>query len=114
MRSTITQQVVRNITGKDRVSLDRKVQEQWLAIQLEKRLDKWQILELYMNLIYMGNSCYGVQSASKLYFNKDVKELSLAECALLAGITNSPGTYNPFLKRKRKCYKTSKIILGKC
>lgn len=112
--STITQQVVRNITGKDRVSLDRKVQEQWLAIQLEKRLDKWQILELYMNLIYMGNSCYGVQSASKLYFNKDVKELSLAECALLAGITNSPGTYNPFSEKGREnAIKRQKIILGK-
>lgn len=112
--STITQQVVRNITGKDRVSLDRKVQEQWLAIQLEKRLDKWQILELYMNVIYMGNSCYGVQSASKLYFNKDVKDLSLAECALLAGITNSPGTYNPFTEKGREnVIKRQKIILRK-
>lgn len=112
--STITQQVVRNITGKDRVSLDRKIQEQWLAIQLEKRLDKWQILELYMNLIYMGNSCYGVQSASKLYFNKDVKELSLAECALLAGITNSPGTYNPFSEKGREsAIRRQKIILNK-
>jgi penicillin-binding protein 1A len=93
--STITQQVVRNITGKDKISLQRKVQEQWNAIQLEKRMQKWQILELYMNIIYFGNSCYGVQSASKLYFDKDVKDLSLAQCAYLAGITNNPSWYNP-------------------
>jgi len=112
--STITQQVVRNITGRFERRLERKVQEQWLAIQLERKLDKWQILELYMNLIYMGNGCYGVQSASKMYFNKDVGELSLAECALLAGITNSPATYDPFTERGREnAIKRQKIILEK-
>lgn len=100
--STITQQVVRNITGRTERRLERKIQEQWLAIQLERRLEKWQVLELYMNVIYMGNGCYGVQSASKMYFNKDVSELSLAECALLAGITNLPSVYNPFTEEGRK------------
>ncbi|NSW89523.1 MAG: PBP1A family penicillin-binding protein [Firmicutes bacterium] len=112
--STITQQVIRNITGRTERRLERKVQEQWLAIQLERRLDKWQILELYMNLIYMGNGCYGVQSASKMYFNKDVGELSLAECALLAGITNSPATYDPFTEKGREnAIKRQQLILNK-
>lgn len=112
--STITMQVVRNITGQTRRTLQRKVQEQWNALRLERRLNKWQILELYMNIIYMGNSCYGVQSASKMYFGKDVWDLSLAECAYLAGITNSPGLYNPFTEEGRKnANERKKLILKK-
>ena len=94
--STITQQVVRNITGRTERTVKRKVQEWYLAVKLERMMEKWQVLELYMNVIYMGNSCYGVQSASKLYFGKEVKDLSLAECALLAGITNGPTLYDPY------------------
>jgi penicillin-binding protein 1A len=110
--STITQQVVKNVTGKTSVSLQRKVQEQWNAIQLEKRYGKEKILEIYMNVIYMGNNFYGVQSASKAYFGKDVKDLSLAECALLAGITNSPANYDPFTEDGRKnAKKRQEIIL---
>ncbi len=100
--STITQQVVKNVTGNTTRSLQRKVQEWYLAIQLEKKLEKWQILEMYMNISYWGNSCYGVQSASKKYFGKPVQELSLAQCALLAGITKGPGKYNPFTESGRK------------
>lgn len=111
--STITQQVVKNITGRTKVSLERKVQEWWNAIQLERRYEKWQILELYMNVIYMGHSCYGVQSASKMYFGKDVSELSLAECALLAGITNSPATYDPFTEEGRKNAKERQELILK-
>lgn len=99
--STITQQVVKNITGNTQRSLQRKVQEGYAAIQLSKKLSKWQILELYMNISYWGHSCYGVESASKKYFGKDVWDLSLAQCALLAGITNSPGTYDPFTEKGR-------------
>ncbi|MEN6315627.1 MAG: transglycosylase domain-containing protein [Clostridiaceae bacterium] len=100
--STITQQVVKNITQNDRRSLERKVQEAYLAVKLQREhLEKWQILELYMNISYMGNSCTGVQSASKKYFGKPVQELSLAQCALLAGITKGPGTYNPFTEKGR-------------
>ncbi len=112
--STITQQVVKNITGNTKRSLQRKVQEWYAAIQLERKLDKWQILELYMNLSYWGNSCNGVQSASKKYFGKPVQELSLAQCALLAGITNSPGRNNPFTETGRKNAKNRQVtILGK-
>ncbi|MDO8685329.1 MAG: transglycosylase domain-containing protein, partial [Clostridiales bacterium] len=93
--STITQQVVRNINMRFERSLARKVQEWYNALDLERRYSKWQILEMYMNIIYMGNGCYGVQSASMKYFGKEVSELSLAQCAYLAGITNSPGLNNP-------------------
>lgn len=96
--STITQQVVKNTIGNPRVTLQRKVQEWVLAVKVERKLSKWQILEKYMNVIYMGYNKYGVQSASRLYFGKEVKDLSLAECALLAGITNSPSRFDPFNK----------------
>ncbi|HOJ09339.1 MAG TPA: PBP1A family penicillin-binding protein [Clostridiales bacterium] len=115
--STITQQVVRNITNKTKRSVERKVQEWYLAIKLERVLEKWQILELYMNVIYMGNSCHGVQSASRMYFGKDVKDLSLAECALLAGITNSPTNYDPYNtyidSGRENAVKRQRIILKK-
>lgn len=110
--STITQQVIKNVTGEDRRSIKRKVQEAWRAILLERNLTKDQILEIYMNLIYMGENCYGVQSAAKTYFGKDVKDLTLAECASLAGITNLPAKYNPFTAKGRENnIKRQKIIL---
>lgn len=93
--STITQQVVKNLTGEDERSIPRKVREQWRALQLERELSKNEIMELYLNIIYFANSSYGVQDAAQKYFGKDVSELSLAECSFLAGITNSPSKYNP-------------------
>ncbi|NJD03341.1 MAG: PBP1A family penicillin-binding protein [Ruminiclostridium sp.] len=100
--STITQQVIKNITENKERTIQRKVQEWAAAIELEKKLEKWQILELYMNYSYFGNGCRGVQSASKKYFGKDVWDLSLAQSALLAGITNGPEKYNPFTENGRK------------
>ena len=112
--STITMQVVRNITQKKEMSLQRKVQEGYAAIQLEKKLSKWQILEYYMNISYLGHSCYGVQSASKKYFGKDVGDLSLAQCALLAGITNNPKLNDPLTEKGRdKAKGRQEIILKK-
>jgi len=112
--STITQQVIKNATGEDRRSIKRKVQEAWRAILLERNITKDQILETYLNLIYMGENCYGVQSASETYFGKDVKDLTLAECASLAGITNSPATYNPFTTKGRENnLKRQQLILDK-
>lgn len=111
--STITQQLVKNITGEKEVKLQRKVQEWYQAIELEKKLTKWQILESYLNIIYMGHSCYGVESASKKYFGKDVWNLSLAECALLAGITNNPGRNDPFTEKGRKYAKDRQEIILK-
>ena len=110
--STITQQVIKNLTGNDERSVKRKVQEWWIALHLERKLSKDDILELYLNLIYMGQNCYGVQAASHTYFNKDVSELTLAECASLAGITNLPSMYDPFFKKgKENNIKRQKIIL---
>lgn len=110
--STITQQVIKNLTGNEDRSVKRKVQEWWLALHLERKLSKDDILELYLNLIYMGQNCYGVQAAAQTYFDKDVSELTLAECASLAGITNLPGKYDPFLKQgKENNIKRQKVIL---
>lgn len=112
--STITQQVVKNITLNKKRSLQRKVQEWYAAIQLERKMEKWQILELYMNVSYWGNSCYGVQSASKKYFGKPVQELTLAQSAVLAGITNNPGKNNPFTEKGRENAKVrQETILNK-
>lgn len=95
--STITQQLVKNITDDNDYSVKRKITEIMRALALEKKVDdKDTILELYMNIIYFGKNAYGVQTASKTYFNKPVQELDLAECALIAGLTQNPAQYNPF------------------
>ena len=112
--STITQQVVKNVTGDDARSVPRKIREQWRALSLEKDLDKDEIMELYMNIIYMGQNIYGVKAASQAYFNKNVSDLSLAECAFLAGITNNPARYNPLTSKGRaNCYDRQINILDK-
>ena len=116
--STITQQVIKNITGDTERSLKRKIQEQWRAVQLERELSKDQILEVYLNLIYIGENCYGVQAAAKTYFDKDVRDLTLAECASIAGITNWPEKYDPFIVNgnnngKENNIKRQRIILKK-
>ena len=77
-------------------SIDRKVQEIWLAINLEKKIDKKRIFELYMNKLNFGNNIRGVQKAALYYFNKEVKDLNTSECALLAGLINQPNGYNPY------------------
>ena len=94
--STITQQLVKNITGDTSDSVTRKVKEWWKAFLLEMYYTKDEIMEMYLNVIYVGPNVYGVQTGAKYYFDKDVSELSLAECAYLAGINNSPNSYNPF------------------
>ena len=93
--STITQQLIKNLTKRDDVTVPRKLQEQWQALQLEKVLTKEEILTYYLNNIPMGGNFYGIETAAKGYFGKDVRDLSLAECASLAGITNWPTKYMP-------------------
>jgi len=93
--STITQQLVKNITGDKDRSPTRKIQEMVRAINLERKMSKDQIIEMYMNTIYFGAGCHGVQTASNYYFSKDVSELTLEECASIAGIVKAPTTYNP-------------------
>lgn len=93
--STITQQLVKNITGDKDRSPTRKVQEIVRAMNLEKKMSKDQIIEMYMNTIYFGEGCHGVQTAASHYFGKKTADLSLEECASLAAIVKAPTTYNP-------------------
>lgn len=93
--STITQQLVKNITGDDAHSITRKIQEMRRAWYLESQYKKDQILEVYLNTIYLYNGCYGVQTAANRYFGKDVSELTLAQCACIASITKSPSAFDP-------------------
>lgn len=94
--STITQQLARNAFLSQEQTLKRKLLEAFLALKIERQYTKKEILEMYMNQIYFGQGCYGIQTASKVYFGKDVKDLSLAQCALIAGLPNSPNYYSPF------------------
>ncbi len=93
--STITQQLIKNTLLSSEQSYKRKIQEAYLALQLESRYTKDQILESYLNTIYLGENYYGVQVAAQGYFGKELGELTLRECAILAGATNNPYYYNP-------------------
>ena len=94
--STLTQQVARNIVLKSSErTIMRKLKEIWVTFQIEKRLTKEEIVTLYFNQIYFGHSVYGVQAASRFYFNKDVQNLDLAECAMLATLPPAPNAYSP-------------------
>ena len=100
--STITQQLIKNNvltswTSEEEFAekMKRKIQEQYLALEVEKVMEKDQILEYYMNTINLGQNTLGVQAASLRYFNKDVSQLSLSECAVIAAITQNPSKYNP-------------------
>ncbi|MCL2044821.1 MAG: transglycosylase domain-containing protein [Oscillospiraceae bacterium] len=97
--STITQQVIKNLTHEDDITVQRKLVEIFRAIEYERVYDKEEILELYLNLVYFGHGCYGVGAASFYYFGKEVSELSLAESAALIGITNNPSQYSPYASR---------------
>ena len=93
--STITQQLVKNVTGDNQVTVKRKITEIYRALELEKRYEKDEILEAYLNEVYFGQRCSGVMTAARVYFGKDVSELTLAECACLISITNNPSQYDP-------------------
>lgn len=110
--STITQQLIKNLTENNDRTPIRKIQEIWMAYRLERKLSKDQILELYVNTIYLAQGVNGVQTASKLYFDKDVSELSLAQCASIAGITQYPSYYDPFLHPENNKEK-QEIVLKK-
>ncbi len=94
--STITQQLVKNVTGDDAVTVQRKVAEIFKATDLERRYDKSVILEEYLNRIYLGQRCTGVKTAAAKYFGKEVEKLTIAECAALISITNNPSLYDPY------------------
>lgn len=113
--STITQQYVKNVyTGNDRTA-QRKIKEAALALRLESRLSKEEILTLYLNQLYLGNGTYGVQAASKHYFGVPVSELTLPQAAMLAGIVPAPSVYNPRrdmeAARTRQLYTLNRMVV---
>lgn len=114
--STITQQLVKNITGDDSNRVSRKVSEWGKAVSLEWCMSKDEILGAYLNIIYVGPNIYGVGAGSNYYFSKEVEQLTLEECAFLAGINHAPNAYNPFQEEKdnsEKTKKRTKIVLSK-
>ena len=115
--STITQQLVKNITNDKERTKTRKIREIIRAILLESKISKEQILEMYMNTIYLSQGANGVEAAANVYFSKDVSQLTLAESACIAGITQHPATYDPLLnpennEKKRKTVLEKMLELG--
>ena len=112
--STINQQLVKNLTGNDSNSASRKIKEWYYALILNFSYSKEEILEAYFNIIYTGPSIYGIKEAALYYFDKDLSDLSLEECAFLAGLNHSPNSYNPFTEKDRteKITKRTKIVLN--
>lgn len=108
--STISQQLAKNLFLSSERTLSRKIKELLLTLKIEKNLSKEEILELYLNQIYFGNGVYGIKSASRLYFGKDPRELSTAECALLASLPRSPSLYNPYTEAERVMRRRNYIL----
>lgn len=107
--STITQQLIKNLTDEKDVTYVRKAKEILTALNLEKNYDKDEILETYLNTLYLGEGCYGIKTAAEVYFGKEVEDLTLTECATLACITKEPYTYDPLVnpennaQRRKHC-----------
>ena len=99
--STITQQLIKNLTGERDVTYIRKFREIQNALNLERHFSKETILEAYLNTLYLDGGCYGVQTASEYYFGKDVEDLTLAECACIAAITQAPRANNPIINPEK-------------
>ena len=112
--STITQQLVKNLTGDDSNTASRKIKEWFYALVLNFSYSKEEVLEAYFNIIYTGPSIYGIKEAALYYFDKNPDELALEECAFLAGLNNSPNSYNPFTEKDRteKITKRTKTVLN--
>ncbi len=109
--STITQQLARNIYLTHEVSVERKIKEMFIAMELERQYTKEEILEFYINNIYFGNGYYGIGAASKGYFNKEAKELSLWEIAFLCAIPNNPTKYDPYNNYEEAFDRKDRILL---
>src|SRR5205085_145861 len=108
--STITQQLARNLFLTQERTMTRKLKEIALAVQIERTYSKNQILELYFNQIYFGEGAYGVESGAKTFFNKPLGELTLPECALLAGLPANPSLYSPRRKPTAAKLRRSKVL----
>ncbi len=110
--STLTQQLARNVYLNKRKTMDRKAQEMLLAVQIENNFSKQQILEFYLNEVYYGHKAYGVQAAAKVYFGKKLKDLTLAEAALIAGLPQRPNDLDPY-KNPKAAKERRNTILAK-
>ena len=108
--STITQQVARNFFLSSEQTFKRKIYEILLAWKIEQNLSKNQILEVYMNQIYLGQRAYGFSSAAQIYYGKSLKEISIAEAAMLAGLPKAPSAYNPVVNPKRAAVRQQYIL----
>lgn len=108
--STITQQLVKNLTGEQEKKVGRKIKEIITAIGIERKMTKDQILELYLNTIYLGHSCNGIGSAAEYYFDKDVSELTPAEAASIIGITQYPTKYDPLINPENNKEKQELVL----
>lgn len=108
--STITQQVIKNVTKEDDVKATRKVKEIMRALAIEKEISKDEILTLYCNIVYFANNCYGIEAASKTYFNKTAAELNLQEAAAIAGITQYPTLYDPIAYPENNIEKRNTVL----
>jgi len=108
--STITQQLAKTIFLTCDKTLTRKIKEALLTIQLEKNYSKDEILQFYINQIYFGSGAYGAQAAAQIYFNKNVQDLNLAECATLAAIPKAPNYYNPFKNEKASLARRNLVL----
>lgn len=100
--STIEMQISKNLLTNDNISIKRKIKDIFNAFSMDKNLTKEEILDIYLNNIYLGRSSYGVSEGSQAYFGKKLQDLNLAECAMLAGITNSPGKFGHFDEAKKR------------
>jgi penicillin-binding protein 1A len=108
--STITQQLAKSLFLTREKTIERKIKELLLSIQLEKNYTKEEILQLYLNQIYFGQGAYGIQEAASVYFGKDVQELNLAESAMLAGLPRAPNTYSPFMDVARAYRRRATVL----
>ncbi len=109
--STITQQLVKNLTYNDEFSIERKIIEAFAAIDLESKYDKTEILEMYLNIINLSNGCRGVEAASQYFFSKSAAELTLSESATIAAITNNPSKYDPIRHPENTVNRRNTVLL---
>ena len=108
--STITMQVAKNFFLTNERSFSRKINEILLALQIERELSKNEILELYVNKIYLGNRAYGVEAAAQVYYGKSIRDLSLAQLAMIAGLPKAPSRYNPLVNPQRSMERRDWIL----
>lgn len=108
--STLTQQLARILFLSNEKTFTRKIKELVVAVRIEKTIPKTKILEMYLNNVYLGSGAYGVEGASQIYFNKHLNNLTLAECALLAGLPQAPSVYSPFNDKELAIQRRNQVL----